>query len=382
MSARAARAGLRVNILIAGMLAGDPFQGGATWAVLQYVLGLRQLGHDVVVVDPLPGGAIPPETATYFDEVCTAFGLTGRAALMPHDEGVPRGMDADALRACIRRSTVLVNLSGRWRDHEAVAGVPVRVYVDLDPGFTQLWHHQGADVGLGHHTHHVTVGGAMARAGHHLPTSDVSWRAMLPPVVLDAWPVASQPSSVRLSTVANWRSYGSIEHDGVHYGQKAHSFRRLERLPAESPLPLDVALSIHDGDRADRDRLATAGWGILDPCANAGDPGRYQRFVQSSWAEIGVAKTGYVAGRTGWVSDRTACYLASGRPAVVQDTGLADVLPLGRGLLTFEGVDDAADAIGRVQRDYRGHREAARSLAESHFDSRRVLGGLLSDVTA
>lgn len=364
------------SIVVAGMVAGEPNQGGATWAVMQYVLGLRALGHDVMVIDPVPEGIPCASVTSYFDLVRTRFGLDERAALLPA-EGVPYGVDDTALAEFIRGATVLLNLSGRWRDRELWERIPVRVYVDLDPGFTQLWHEQGADVGLAGHTHHVTVGASLARPGTLVPLAGVAWQPILPPVFLDGWPFCPPPATVELTTVANWRSYGSIQHGGVHFGQKAHAFRALRGLPAATDVPITIALSIHAGDEADRLQLVDAGWRLVDPVAAAGDPDRYQRFVQSSWAELGVAKTGYVAGRTGWMSDRSACYLASGRPVVVQDTGLQDALPIGDGLVTFACVDDAAEAIDRVGRDYLRHAANARRLAETYLDSRRVLGELV-----
>lgn len=368
-------------VIVAGMIAGDPYQGGATWAVLQYVLGLGRLGHDVVVVDPLPAGPIRPDVRCYFDAVCHRFGLGGRAALVPTGGG-PHGMSADDLAGVVAHAAVLVNLSGRWRDHDRVAGIPVRAYIDLDPAFTQLWYAQGADVGLASHTHHVTVGAGIISSASQVPTAGVTWRAILPPVVLERWPAQPPPAEPLLTTVANWRSYGSIEHDGTHYGQKAHAFRRLTGLPAASPVPIAVALSIHPGDDDDRRRLVAAGWRLLDPVGVAGDPDRYQSFVQGSWGELGVAKSGYVAGQTAWVSDRTACYLASGRPAIVQDTGLGEVLPVGAGLLTFDGVDDGSDAIRDVVAEYDRHAMAARRIAETHLDARNVLSRLMRDLLA
>lgn len=368
-------------VIVAGMVAGDPHQGGATWATLQYVIGLGQLGHDVVVVDPVPTRPISSEVVAYFDDVCDRFALHGRAALLPVG-GAPHGMSADDLAAALRTAGLLVNLSGRWRDHEVAGQIPVRVYVDLDPAFTQLWHEQGADVGLDHHTHHVTVGAGVADGSSPVPTGGASWQSILPPVVLDRWPMCPPPAERVLTTIANWRSYGSIEHDGTHYGQKAHAFRRLAGLPAASSVPIAVALSIHPGDDRDRAGLVAAGWRLLDPVVAAGDPDRYRSFVQGSWAELGVAKTGYVAGRTAWVSDRTACYLASGRPAIVQNTGLGAVLPIGAGLIAFDDVDDATEAIDAVAADYRAHAVAARRIAETNLDSRRVLSGLLRSLAS
>lgn len=367
------------TIIVAGMIAGDPGQGGATWAVVQYVLGLQALGYEVVVVDPLPSGAVPPAIRAYFDSVVTEFGLAGHAALVPH-EGVPYGLTSEGLRTVVRRTDVLVNLSGRWRDHDLLSTIPIRVFVDLDPAFTQLWHEQGAELGIAEHTHHVTVGAGLTLPNELLPTAGVEWHSMLPPVVLERWPAVPARRSASLTTVANWRSYGSIEHAGVHYGQKAHSFRRLDRLPSLSPVPIAVALSIHPGDAADRLRLEDAGWNLVDPLRTCGTPARYQAFVQRSWGEIGVAKAGYVTGRTGWVSDRTACYLASGRPVIIEDTCLRGVIPTGAGVHTFETAEAAAEAIQQVVTDYESNCLAARAIAEEHLSACRVLRRLMNMV--
>jgi hypothetical protein len=360
-------------VIVAGMLAGDPGQGGATWATLQYALGFQHLGHDVVVVDPIERDG--HDVRAYFDQVVRRFRL--RAALVRPD-GTTHGLAADDLAAATRRAWLLVNLSGRWRDADAFATIPVRLYVDMDPAFTQLWHEQGADVGLSHHTHHVTVGAELVGGTSALSSAGIAWQATLPPVVLHEWPIGTAGRERTLTTVANWRSYGSIEHGGRRYGQKAHSFRRLIGLPGRTEVSVAVALSIHDGDGADRQQLEESGWRLLDPVAAAGDPDRYRRFVRRSWAELGVAKAGYVDARTGWFSDRSACYLASGRPVILQDTGLASALPTGRGVLTFDDIDGAVAAIEDVAADYDGHRIAAREVAEQHLDSRCVLRRLLA----
>lgn len=364
-----------LSIIVAGMIAGDPGQGGATWAVMQYVLGLQSLGHDVLVIDPIDGSDVSTDVANYFDLIVAEFGLVGRAALMPTGTA-PHGVDVHELEAFIDRSTVLINLSGRWRDRERFERIPVRIYLDLDPGFTQLWHEQGGDVGLAGHTHHVTVGARLGRDAA-VPSLDLAWRSILPPVLLERWPVCSTVPRAGLTTVANWRSYGSIDHDGRHFGQKAHAFRALSALPHSTDVPIAIALSIHPGDEADRSRLLQTGWRLVDPVSAAGNPDRYRRFIQSSWAELGVAKTGYVVGRTGWVSDRSACYLASGRPVVAQDTGLDGVLPIGAGLIPFDDADGAAAAIEMLASSYSFHAEAARRLAESHFDARSILADLV-----
>jgi glycosyltransferase involved in cell wall biosynthesis len=195
--------------------------------------------------------------------------------------------------------------------------------------------------------------------------------------VLDEWPVATAVERHRATTVGHWRSYGSITRDGVHYGQKAHSLRTLIDLPRRAPGRLELALAIHPDETRDLKSLSENGWDLLDPGEVAATPDDYRHFVQGSWAEFGLAKLGYVVAGSGWFSDRSACYLASGRPVLAQDTGFGRRLPVGAGLLAFSNVDDVVAGIEELERDYDRHRAAARQIAEEHLAADRVLGSLL-----
>jgi hypothetical protein len=185
-----------------------------------------------------------------------------------------------------------------------------------------------------------------------------------------------------LTTVGNWRSYGSIERDGVHYGQRAHSLREVVELPRRTTERFELALAIHPDEHRDLEALSGNGWHLVDPAQVAGTPSAYREFVQRSKGELGVAKSGYVRSRCGWFSDRSCCYLASGRPVVAQETGFSDFVPTGEGLLAFENVDDAASAVEALRHDYARHARAAREFAEEHLDSDVVLGRLLERVDA
>jgi hypothetical protein len=174
-----------------------------------------------------------------------------------------------------------------------------------------------------------------------------------------------------LTTVANWRGYGSIEHAGVFYGQKAHSLRSFMTLPTLTEERFLLALSIHPDEQKDVALLASHQWQLLDPDQVTHTPQHYQTFIQGSKAEFGIAKSGYVLSRCGWFSDRSACYLASGRPVIAQETGFSRFLPTGEGLLAFETTEDVLAGIGALHHDYARHARAARALAESHFRFRQ-----------
>ena len=359
----------RLRIVVAGTLVGVPRQGGATWAVLQWVLGLRALGHEIVVVEEVAPERLAAATPA-FDALVERFGLGPEAALVPRGTGVPGVVDG---------ADLLLNISGVLTDERLLARCGTRVFVDLDPAFTQMWHEiEGVDLGLDRHERFVTIGRAIGTDGCTVPTCGRSWTTTAQPIVLDHWPVAGEAVDECLTTVGHWRAYGSVHHDGVHYGQKAHALRPMVDLPHRTAAGFRLALGIDPGERDDLAALHRHGWELVDPDVVAGDLDTYRAFVQGSWAEFGLAKLGYVASRCGWFSDRSLCYLASGRPVVAQDTGFGDWLPTGDGVLPFSTADEAAAAIEAVRGDYGRHRRAARRIAEDVFDARIVLPELLA----
>lgn len=374
-------------ILLSGMVAGVPRQGGVAWIVLQYALGLKRMGHEVVLVEPVtksdlrPAGAplAASENAVCFRRIVRRFGLKDSAALLLSGTRETVGRPYEWLRKAARESDLLVNIGGGLADEALLAPVPVRLYLDLDPGFTQLWHAvEGIDMRFAGHTHYATVGLTVGEPGCPVPTCGVDWIPTRQPVVLSEWPFAGAIERDALTTVANWRGYGSVEANGVFYGQKVHSFRRLIDLPRRTAARFELALAIDPGETRDLSALAENGWHLLDPRSAAGTPDAYRRFIQGSRAEFSIAKSGYVEARCGWFSDRSVCYLTSGRPVIVQDTGFRDVLPVGEGLFAFKTGDDVVEAVDTLAHDYEGQRHAARAIAEAFFDSDIVLSRLLA----
>jgi hypothetical protein len=380
----------RLTILLSGMIAGDPHQGGATWAVLQYLLGFRRLGHDVFFVEPVAAKALQPagaalaasENAAYFRRVVADFGLAERSALLLAGTRETVGLPHAELVRAAARADVLINVSGMLIDDVITGRVARRVYLDLDPAFNQFWDAQGVGVRFAGHTHFATVGLALGRSECPVPTGGREWVTTVQPVVLEHWPVGTEIVHDTLTTVGNWRAYGSVEFGGAFYGQKAHSLRPLFDLPRRTDERFRLALAIHPGEAKDLASLTANGWELLDPAAVAGTPADYGRFVRTSKAEFGLAKSGYAASRSGWFSDRSVCYLASGRPVIAQETGFSRFLPTGQGLFAFETADDVLAGIDALRRDYAGHARAARGLAEELFDSDKVLSRLLERVGA
>ncbi len=364
------------------MIAAVPRQGGATWAVLQYVLGLRRLGWQVYFVESLDlRGPQTSESVAYCAGVMDRFRLSDHWALVEPGTDRTAGLARRELLDVARSADILLNLSGTLTDPELFERVDVRVFVDLDPAFIQLWHAvEGIDMGLDAHTHFASIADTIGSSGCPIPTCGRTWIATLPPVVLEEWPRATGRTRNAATTVAHWRGYGSIEYEGLHFGQKAHSWRSLSELPQISSLRFQPALEIDPGDVCDLRGLVANGWRILDPSSVASDPDAYQRFVQGSRAELCVAKSGYVVSDSGWFSDRSACYLASGRPVIAQETGFSRRLPTGDGLFAFRDTVDVVRIVDELNAEYRHHRMAARQVAEEHLDSDSVLEQLLGRI--
>ncbi len=380
-----------LRIIVSGMIASDPFQGGATWAVLQYLLGFRQLGHQVYFIEPVQLSRLTPTgcplglstTAAYFREVAVDFGLDHSAALLDEESQETTGLSYRQLVEIAASSDILINISGMLQDQELLERIPIRAYLDLDPAFIQLWHHvQKVDMRFAGHTHFVTIGQNIGTPKCDIPTCGLTWIKTLQPVILDFWPVMNDSTPPAFTTIGNWRGYGSIDHAGKFYGQKAHSWRNLFPLPGRTSAAFMPALAIHPDETKDLAALEANGWKIQPPELVARTPQTYQQFVQQSWAELGIAKSGYVVSHCGWFSDRSACYLASGRPVLAQETGFSDFLPSTEGIIAFSDVDGARLGAESLLANYAVHARAARAIAEEFFDSNRVLPQLLSKLVA
>jgi hypothetical protein len=326
------------------------------------------MGFDVFLLDELrPGG-----TATAFTQTKEELGMAG--ALLHGDQ--VHGVGRPELLERLDAAALLVNLSGHLRDVELLRRPRVRAFVDLDPGYTQIWHAEGHDVGLRGHDHYFSVGMNVGTRACSLPDGGIRWRPIRQPVVLDEWPVAVGDFS-GFTTVGSWRgAFGPVEWDGRSYGPKAHQFRRYAALPGEVGLPFEAALDIDVADELDRRLLESGGWRLRDP-RQVSTATAFAQYVSASGAEFSPAQDVYVSTSSGWFSDRTVRYLASGRPAVVQDTGIGNSLPLGDGLLTFRTPCEAAACSRDVVARYEAHREAARAVAEEFFSPEAALAPLL-----
>ena len=385
----------RGTVVFAGSLAQRPGVGGHAWVFLQYLLGLRRLGWDVLFLDALepsmcvdgrgaPCKLADSENLRYLVRVMEGFDLRGDFALAYDGGRESVGLGRDEVLERVRRSALLVNVMGFFREADALAAAPRRVFLDIDPGFGQMWRELGsADVFAGHDAF-VTIGRNVGRPGCGVPTCGLEWHATVPPVVLDQWPVREARPGGAFTSVVTWRGpFAPVEFRGKTYGLRVHEFRKFAGLPRLVPgQRFELAMDLPPAEARDIELLERGGWARVSPAAVAGDPWAYREYVAASAAEFMVAKHLYVETRGGWVSDRSVCYLASGRPVVAQDTGLRELYPRGEGLLLFSTPEEARECVEEVRGNYARHARAAREVAEAYFDSDTVVSRLLSKLGA
>jgi hypothetical protein len=376
------------RVMISGAIASHPLYGaGNSWAFLQYILGFRNLGFETYYVEQLnadecvddewnPTDFMLSANARYFRTLMDRFDLTGYAALLERDGPGYVGLSHLEVEKIAPNIDLLINGSGRFHFRSVLSAVRRRMYLDLDPGYTQIWQERyGVDMNLRDHDVYVTVGLNLGQADCPLPTCGIHWEKTLPPVVLGEW-TTNQSAGDAYSTVADWRSFYPIEWNGIWYNQKADAFKSIFELPRRVRVPLELCLAI-DPAEPDRLELERHGWRLRSPAVHAATVDAYRNYVSASRGEFTAVKDGYAAGRTGWFSDRSACYLAAGLPVIMQNTGLEKYLPTGLGLLTFTDIETAAAGIETVENDYAHHARAASDFAREFLDAHGVLSRLL-----
>lgn len=353
-------------------------RGGAAAYVLQWAHGLRRLGHEVLLLEvleePPPAGA-----AEAFSALTKEFWRGGEAAMVvaPGETSLA-GASPQRVHRFARGADAVITLAAHYRSEPwpLIEEVRPRILIDQDPGYTHLWASEGSPREVfGEHDLYFTVGANVGTERCSLPTLGIDWKPIFNPVVLDWWRAGTPIERDRFTTVAAWRDYGYLEFEGRLLGPKVEQFQQLLELPQRSGEQLELVVELHEQD-PDRARLLAHGWRVESP-ALVSSVGGYQRYIEGSLGEFSAAKGGYVGTRCGWFSDRSACYLAAGRPVVLQSTGFEHVLPTGEGLLAFQTIEQAAEALARVRSDYERHSRAAREIAREHLDSDRVLARLL-----
>jgi hypothetical protein len=379
------------TLIVAGSVAQRPGAGGHTWVFLQYLLGFRDLGWDVVLLDRLEpdmcidrnGDPCPAEDSVnlrYLQDVTERFELGDAYALLVDRGTVCLGMSRDQLLERVSQSALLLNVNGFVADEDVLERAPRRAFLDIDPGFGQMWRELGLHDPFVGHDVYVTVGENIGQPDCEIPTGGIDWVTTPQPVVLDHWP--TQPlDGDAFTSVVSWRGPAApVVYRDKTYGLRVHEFRKFASLPRLSSATFEIALDIDPADQEDADLLRSNDWSLIEPSSVANDPWSYRRYVQRSKAEVMIAKNMYVESRSGWFSDRSICYLASGKPVLAQDTGFTRLYETGEGLLAFTDLEQAVGGAEAISSDYGRHAHAARELAEAYFDSRKVLTRLTSQL--
>jgi hypothetical protein len=373
-----------MNIILAGIMGRYPY-GGVGWCSLMYLLGLRELGHRVWYLedtgecnlDPVANTiALQPDYALGFIKSCLAPFSLGSCWCYIDYLGHYHGHTRDAWSRVCAEADLFLDLSGGcWFWREQYAAIPHSAFIDSDPGFTQLalakkepWYVEF----LARFGRLFTFGRNIGTPTCAVPTQPFVWEHTWQPVCLRQWQPTESPPRGCFSTIMTWR-IKSFEDIG---GNKDQELARIVDLPRRVPIPLELALT------GPLELLRAHGWHCRDAFPVSRTLDAYRDYIRSSRGEFSVAKHTYVRTNCGWFSDRTECYLASGRPAVVQDTGFSAHLPTGEGLIAYRTLEEAQAGLEAVQTDYERHARAAQEIARAHFATDVVLPRLLEQATA
>jgi len=386
-----------MKIVVTGLIATYPL-GGVGWDYLAYVAGFCRLGHDVFYLEDTGQWFYDPRANTFTDDVAFNLGFLNatlaragehmrRRWSVRSPDGTYHGCSAADVERVCAQADLLLNVSGACWLRDSYRGARCLAYLDSDPCYSQAkllaveqgtaTEDQAFSVGLIRaHNRFFTFAENIDDPSCTIPACGIDWTPTRQPIVLDDWPFTFDAAARHYTTVMSWKTDVTLPTlGGVRYGGKDVEFAKFIDLPAHTPVALQIALS----GAAPREALRQHGWDIVDAYAHSATLDDYRDYLRDSRAEWSIAKNAYVASRSGWFSTRSAAYLALGKPVVVQDTGFSRIYPTGDGVCVFTTIGEAADAIARVEADYRRQCDAARAFAERQFASVTVLTRLLQD---
>jgi hypothetical protein len=359
--------------------------GGHFWVYMQYVLGLRHLGCQVYWLEQFN---LDPETERgktildVFSQRMQSFGMQDNFILYFADKNNNQigfvGRETEEVKSIFRQTDLLLNF------HYAAESKILEYFrrtalVDIDPGLLQFWmtHHQ---LSVQPHDLYFTIGETVGTDRALFPDCGLSWVQIRPVVHLKSWPFTYLPAAGAFTSVSTWETEDWLvaENEAYYENSKRINWRRFAKLPEHTNQELELGLYLTEYYDAERKWMESLGWRIRLSTEVAGTPDKYRSFIQHSRGEVSVVKPSCIFFQNAWMSDRSLCYLASGKPVVMQNTGPSTYLPDDQGLFRFSTMEQAAIAIEEINRSYLHHCKAAREIAETYFDSQKVLQELLN----
>jgi len=376
------------RIVVGSTMIRYPLGGMNQW-VLAWLVGFKRLGHKVYVVEKSGwenscydlSKKIMTDDCRY--GVGVVSGLLRRFGLEENwcfvdAAGVYHGLSREQLGTVIQSADLFVDLEGtEWL--EETAGIPLRVFVDGEPGWCQMKMEKilRANKDWSGHDRYYTVGMNIGTPNTSAPTGRKEWKHLFPPALLELFPYQAVNQEAPFTTVMNWKSHGHVEFDGVSYGQKETEFAKFIDLPTRTPARMEIAVS---GSNVPRQELRNRGWSVHNADQITVSIDTYRDYILESKGEFSVVKNVFAATNCGWFGDREAYYMSTGRPVVLEETGFSAHLPVGEGLFAVRTVEEAAAAIDEINQDFERHSRRAREIAIEFLDAPRVLGKLLQEL--
>lgn len=378
---------MKNKIVIAVGIAGHPIAAaGNSWAFLQWVLGFKEAGWEVWVVESLKSDQLVQSNwskSTYeqsinkihWESVMRRFGLENNASLFIDDQ-TPNLTEAQDFA---NEADVFLNVSGHFKSKALEFTKAKKVYLDLDPAFTQIWSEvYKSDMNFTGHDRFFTYGSLIGKEGCFAPTCGLEWVGIFPPVVLNYWPCQPlQKEFIKFSTLAHWQGYSWCEWKNKWFTGKSEEFMKLTEMPLRVPVKFEIATEL-EANQVELEVFRSNGWNLVSGSQISNSFESYENYLKNSSSEFSAAKGGYVLSQGGWFSDRSVCYLASGRPVVLQSTGIERLVPKVEGLHVFNTQEEASLVCCNLVENFEQQQRAARALAERYFDSHVVIAHMLN----
>src|SRR5688572_3456012 len=377
------------RIILGSYMFRYPLGGMNSW-VLQYLLGLKDLGHDVYFVEKYgyanscydPEKEIMSDDCSYglklVSELLARFGLENKWCFVTRND-VYHGLSEKQINEVFRSADLFIDMGSHGSWSEESDRVSLNVLIDGEPGYTQITWAAKLEEGIPipKYDRYFTNGKNIGDPGNPVPTLGLKWEPVYSPVSCMLFPVANPVNNDSYSTVMNWQSHDPVKYNGIEYGQKDVEFKKFIGLPKFTNVLMEVAVS---GKNIPDQTLKENSWVVRNGKNVTLTFDAFRNYLSACRAEFSVCKNVFVANNTGWFSDKSAAYLACGKPVILQDTGFNKHLPVGIGLFAFSNMKDATEAITEIERNYNKHSGAAKEIACEYLESKKVMRQFLNEL--